>query len=241
MSTEHLSHESRAQQARHGDALHDGLAPSLLPSSAPRPLLRGTLHGAVAMLAPAGFVLLLFLADSPRGYVGASIFATSLVLLYTTSATYHLVPWGERPRRVMTRVDHSMIFVLIGGTYTPFCLLVVGDAWGIPMLSVVWTLASLGVLIKVLRPNAPRWLGVGLYLGLGWVGIIAAWPVLNNMAWWGVLLLAAGGACYTMGALVYGRRWPDPSPRFFGYHEVFHGLVVAGSVLHFTLIATEVV
>lgn len=236
MSTEHPSRSGAAHRAAPSQ---DPAGASLLPSSAPRPLLRGTLHGAVAMVAPAGLVLLLFLAESPREYVGAAIFATSLILLYATSATYHLVPWGERPRRVMTRVDHSMIFILIGGTYTPFCLMVVGDAWGIPMLSVVWTFAGLGVVLKVLRPNAPRWLGVGLYLGLGWVGIVAAWPVLNNMAWWGVVLLAAGGACYTVGALVYGRRWPNPSPRFFGYHEVFHALVVAGSLLHFTLIATQ--
>jgi len=210
----------------------DQLAP------APRPLFRGALHGAIALLAPGGLVLLLLLADSPRGYVGAAIYATTLVLLYSTSASYHLAPWPARFRRVMMRLDHSMIFILIAGTYTPFCLLVVGDAWGIPMLSVVWTFAGLGVLLKVLWPEGPRWLSVALYLGLGWLGIVAAWPVVTNLAPSGIALLATGGALYTLGALIYAKRWPDPNPRVFGYHEVFHVLVVAGSALHFTLIAT---
>ena len=211
------------------------------PPSAMRPYLRGTLHGGIAVLAPALTVVLLLLADSPRGYVGASIFATSLMLLYTTSASYHLAPWPARARRVVMRLDHSMIFILIAGTYTPFCLSVVGDSWGIPMLAFVWTVAGLGVLLKVFRPDAPRWLGVALYLGLGWVGFVAAWPVVNNMSSWGVVVLAGGGMLYTVGALVYTRRWPNPSPRWFGYHEVFHVLVVCGSAMHVALIATAVI
>jgi hemolysin III len=132
-----------------------------------RPALRGTMHGAVALLAPAATLFLLLLADSPRGYVGAAIFATSMMLLYWTSASYHLAPLSHRLRRIMMRLDHSMIFILIAGTYTPFCLMVVGDAWGIPILSVVWTLAGLGILLKVWWAGAPRWLSVGLYIGLG--------------------------------------------------------------------------
>lgn len=203
----------------------------------PRPLFRGIMHGTIAVLAPAGLVLLLLLADSPRAYVGAAVYAASVMLLYTTSASYHLAPWPDRLRRVMKRLDHSMIFVLIAGTYTPFCLIVVGDAWGIPMLSVVWTVAGLGVLLKVLWPDSPRWLGVALYLGLGWIGIIAAWPVLTNLSPVGVTMLVAGGALYSIGAVFYAKRWPNPNPRVFGYHEVFHTLVIAGSVLHYTVVA----
>jgi hemolysin III len=206
-----------------------------------RPFLRGTLHGAAALLAPAALVLLLLLADSPRGYVGAAIFATSLMLLYWTSASYHLAPWPHRLQRIMMRLDHSMIFILIAGTYTPFCLIVVGDAWGIPMLSVVWTLAGLGVLLKVCWPDAPRWLSVALYIALGWLGIVAAWPLVNNLPAWGLAMLLGGGLLYTLGALVYARRWPDPYPRVFGYHEVFHAFVVAATALHFSLIAIELV
>jgi hemolysin III len=161
------------------------------------------------------------------------------MLLYTTSATYHLAPWPDRLRRIMMRLDHSMIFILIGGTYTPFCLIVVGDTWGIPMLSVVWTLAGLGVIMKSLWPAAPRWLGVGLYLGLGWLGIVAAWPLITNLSPGGIAVLVAGGASYTIGAVVYALRRPDPNPRIFGYHEIFHLFVVAGSALHFSLIAVE--
>jgi hemolysin III len=209
------------------------------PAEAPRPKLRGVLHGLLAVLAPAGAVLLLLLADSPRGYVGAALYATSLMLLYTSSASYHLAPWPGGLRRIMKRVDHAMIFVLIAGTYTPFCLMTVGDAWGIPMLAVVWSLAGVGVMLKVVWPDAPRYLGVGLYIALGWLGVVAAWPLVNSLSAWGLVMLVAGGFLYTLGALVYARRWPDPQLRVFGYHEVFHAFVVAGTALHFSLIAIE--
>lgn len=203
----------------------------------PRPLLRGALHGIAAVLTPFAMLWLLLRADSPRQYVGAAIFGTSMLLLYTSSASYHLAPWPARLRRVMKRVDHSMIFVLIGGTYTPFCLIVLGNGWGIPMLSVVWTLAAAGVLLKVLCPDAPRWLGVTLYIGLGWVGAIAAVPVVSALPVAAIVMLVLGGQLYTVGAIIYALRRPNPSPRFFGFHEVFHTFVIAGSAVHFSLIA----
>jgi hemolysin III len=206
----------------------------------PRPLLRGALHLAAAIAAPGGLVLLLLIADSPRRYVGAAVFATSLMLLYTSSASYHLAPWPARLRAVMERVDHSMIFVFIAGTYTPFCLIVLDYAWGIPMLAVVWSLAALGVLSKIFLPHAPRWLTVAPYLALGWIGVIPATQVISAMSGGQLALLMLGGMCYTVGAVVYARRWPDPFPRVFGFHEVFHALVVAGSAIHFALIAVYV-
>lgn len=209
-------------------------------AAAARPLMRGTMHLVVAVLAPFGLVLLLLLADSPRRYVGASIFATSMTLLYTTSASYHLAPWPPRLRRIMMRIDHSMIFVLIAGTYTPFCLVVLSNAWGIPMLSVVWSLAGAGVLLKVRWPTAPRKLSVGLYLGLGWIGLIAAPAVATSMTAAALLMLIVGGLFYTVGAITYAMRKPDPFPSVFGYHEVFHALVIAGSAVHFVLIAAYV-
>ena len=206
----------------------------------PRPLMRGTLHLAAALLAPAGLVALMFIADSPRRYVGAAIFATSLILLYASSASYHLVPWPARLRGVMKRVDHSMIFLFIAGTYTPFCLIVLDYAWGIPMLAVVWTLATIGVLSKVFWPYAPRWFTVTPYLALGWIGIVPAAQVVSAMSYGRLALLVLGGALYTVGAVVYARKWPDPYPRVFGFHEVFHAFVIAGSALHFALIALYV-
>ncbi len=206
----------------------------------PRPLMRGVLHLAAAMLAPAGLVLLMFLADSPRRYVGASIFATSLILLYTSSASYHLVPWSDSLRAVMKRVDHSMIFVYIAGTYTPLCLILLDAAWGIPMIAAVWSLAAVGVIATVFWPNAPRWLRVGLYLGIGWIGVIPALQVIPAMSIAQLALLCLGGVFYTIGAIVYARRSPNPFPHVFGFHEIFHTLVVAGSALHFALIALYV-
>ena len=113
-----------------------------------RPLLRGTFHGIAAVAAPFGLIALLILAGSPSAYVGAAIFAASLILLYGTSATYHLVPWGDRPSTVMGRIDHSMIFVLIAGTYTPFALLVLHGAWSVAILAGVWTGAAAGIVLK---------------------------------------------------------------------------------------------
>lgn len=207
----------------------------------PTPLLRGVLHLAVAVFAPVGLVLLILIADSPRRYVAAAIFATSLILLYATSASYHIVPWPGRRSDIMARVDHSMVFVLIAGTYTPFCLVTMGYAWGIPMLSVVWSLAAAGVFLAIAWPRAPRWLDVGLCLGLGWIGVIAATQLWSNLAGPPFAMLLAGGVLYSIGAIVYATRRPDPFPRVFGFHEVFHIFVVAGSLLHFTVIAAYVI
>jgi hemolysin III len=215
-------------------------ASSVGTTSEQRPLMRGTLHLLAAILAPAGLVTLMFIADSPRRYVGAAVFATSLILLYSSSASYHLIPWPERLKGVMKRVDHSMIFVFIAGTYTPFCLIVLDYAWGIPMLAVVWTLAALGIGSKIFWPNAPRWLTVTPYLALGWIGVIPAAQVVSAMSLGQVGLLALGGMCYTVGAVIYARKWPDPFPRVFGFHELFHALVIAGSAIHFALIAIYV-
>jgi hemolysin III len=163
-----------------------------------------------------------------------------LIVLYTTSASYHLAPWPDRGRAVIMRLDHAMIFALIAGTYTPFCLLVLGNAWGVTMLSVVWVLAGLGMLMKLAWPKAPRRLSVALYLALGWVGLTAASEVVGAMPAASLALLVAGGLSYSAGALVYATRRPDPWPSLFGFHEVFHALVVLGTALHLATIAAFV-
>ncbi len=205
-----------------------------------RPALRGVLHLVAAVLAVAGTVLLLLLADSPSGYVGGALFGASLMLLYGTSASYHQIPWRPAWRRIVKRLDHAMIFVLIGGTYTPFCL-DVRLAWGIPLLSVVWSLAAAGALLKIAWPDAPRWLSVALYVGLGWIALAGASEVLARYSATPVALLVLGGALYTVGGIVYALQRPDPWPRVFGYHEVFHSFVVAGSAVHYAAIAAYVV
>ena len=204
---------------------------------AQRPTLRGAFHLAAAIAAMAGAVLLLLLANSARAYVGGAIFGTSLILLYTTSAAYHRINWSPRLRGIVRRLDHSMIFVLIAGTYTPICLLVLNTAWWISILSVVWGIAGAGIILKVAWPRAPKWLSVAFYLTIGWLALVAT-PQLGSLFTAGPLaLLLLGGLLYTLGGVIYALRKPNPFPRVFGYHEVFHLLVIAGSVLHYSLVA----
>lgn len=210
-------------------------------TTAPRPLLRGVFHACAAVAAIGGIVLLVLLADSASEYVGGAVFAASLALLYSTSAAYHRITWKPRLRAIMKRLDHSMIFVLIAGTYTPFCLVVLDTAWGISMLSVAWGLAGAGVAMKLVWPNAPRWLSVLLYLAVGWLALVATTELLAWFTLAPLALLLLGGLMYTLGGIVYAAGRPNPFPRVFGYHEVFHALVIAGSVLHFALVALYVV
>jgi hemolysin III len=206
----------------------------------PRPALRGTLHLAAAVAVVFATPWLLLVADSPTEYVGAAVFAASLFLLYATSAAYHQIGWRPSWRHTAKRLDHAMIFVLIGGTYTPFCL-DVSLAWGIPILAVVWGLAGTGALMKIVQPDGPRWLSVAAYVGLGWVAIVAASEVVDQYLGSPLALLIAGGALYTVGGVVYALRRPDPWPRVFGYHEVFHAFVVAASAVHYAAIIIYVV
>jgi hemolysin III len=202
-----------------------------------KPLLRGWFHLCAAFAAVVGLVALMLLADSAGAYVGGSIFAASLIALYGTSATYHTITWGRRMHGLLKRLDHSMIFVLIAGTYTPICLVAAGAAWGITILVTVWSVAAAGILMKVCWPGAPRWLSVLLYASAGWLGVIAGIPLTDWLAWAPIALLFLGGVLYTIGGIIYAARRPDPWPRVFGYHEVFHVLVIAGSALHYTLVA----
>lgn len=213
---------------------HPPALESIIPQ---RPLLRGWFHLYAAIAAIAGAVLLVLLANSPRAYVGAAIFGASLILLYTTSAAYHRITWSPRLRGIVRRLDHSMIFALIAGTYTPISLLVLNTAWWISVLSVVWGIAAAGILLKVILPGAPKWLSVTLYAIVGWLALVTlpqllAWFTIGSLA-----LLLLGGVLYTLGGVVYAAGKPNPFPRWFGYHEVFHVLVIAGSVLHYSLVA----
>lgn len=203
----------------------------------PRPLLRGYFHLGAAAAAVVGCVVLVLLADSPRAYVGGAIFAASLIALYLVSGTYHTITWGPRMRSFFRRLDHAMIFVVIAGSYTPFCLIAASTGWGITLLALVWSLAGAGVALKIAWPTAPRWLGVSLYVATGWIALVAATEIADWFALIPLLLLAAGGVLYTIGGVIYAAKRPNPFPRVFGYHEVFHLLVIAGSVLHYSVVA----
>jgi hemolysin III len=204
-----------------------------------KPLLRGVSHEIAAGVALAGWTALALIAAPGRARIAANVYGASLFTLFLVSALYHRPTWRPRARLVMKRLDHSAIFLLIAGTYTPFCLLL-PPATGRTILAVVWAGAIAGVLQSVLWVRAPRALSAAIYVLLGWV-IVPVLPSLRSTLGLGALaLLAGGGAMYTIGALVYAARRPDPSPRVFGYHEVFHALVVAAAACHFAVAASAV-
>jgi len=209
-------------------------SPALL--AADKPLLRGVSHEIAAAVALAGWVLLAVGARTDAARTAAHVYGASLVGLFAVSALYHRPRWGARARSFLKRLDHSAIFFLIAGTYTPFCLLL-GGREGRMLLLVAWGGAALGVVQSVFWVRAPKPLVAAIYVGLGWVLL----PVLPRMraalGMGGLALLAAGGVLYTIGAVVYASRRPDPSPRVFGYHEVFHALVVAAAVCHYAAVA----
>jgi hemolysin III len=198
-----------------------------------KPKLRGWLHAAIAPLAFFSFLVLLVLAESVRVRAGAAVFMFSAVLLFGVSAVYHTGRWGERAKIIWKRFDHASIFILIAGSYTPFALLLLTTTHAAIMLSLVWGGALLGVLFRIFWVTAPRWLYVPLYLLLGWAAIIYAGEFVRRSPTDVLVLMIVGGGLYSIGALVYGFKWPNPSPRWFGFHEVFHALTIAAFVVHY--------
>ena len=206
-----------------------------------RPLFRGVLHQIAFFVSLVTGVALLLAAPTPRALVGVAVYAASLSALLGTSALYHRVTWSAPTRRWMGRLDHSMINVLIAGTFTPFGLVIVsGDLAGI-LLWAMWAGALVGIALHVLWFDAPHWLSATLYVVLGWVAVAAAPQVVAHAGWTVTVLLVVGGVLYTAGAVVYATRRPDPVPASFGYHEVFHTFVVAGAALHFGAVALAVI
>ncbi|MBI5069530.1 MAG: hemolysin III family protein [Deltaproteobacteria bacterium] len=204
-----------------------------------KPLLRGVSHEIAAGLALAGAVVLAVLAPTTRGRIGAAVYGLSLVTLFTVSATYHRPNWAPRARLFMRRLDHSAIFLLIAGTYTPLCLLL-GGTTGYRLLAGVWAGALVGVVQSVAWPRAPKALVAALAVALGWA-VVPMLPTLTGVVGTpGLVLLGGGGALYTLGAVIYATGRPDPFPRVFGYHEVFHALVIAAAALHFAVVAGAV-
>ena len=198
-----------------------------------KPKLRGWLHAAIAPLAFFSFLVLLVLAESVRVRAGAAVFMFSAVLLFGVSAVYHTGRWGERAKTIWKRFDHANIFILIAGSYTPFALLLLTTTHAAIMLALVWGGALLGVLFRVFWVGAPRWLYVPLYLLLGWAAVIYAGEFVRRSPTDVLVLMIVGGGLYSIGALVYGFKWPNPSPRWFGFHEVFHALTIAAFVVHY--------
>jgi hemolysin III len=206
-------------------------------ATTPRPRLRGVSHqwafffslvagGALVLAAPAG-----------EATVASAIYAASVAGLFGTSALYHRVSWAsQKARRWMRRLDHSMIFLLIAGTYTPFALLVLEGTLAVVILVVVWTGALAGIVLKLVWIDAPKPLVAVLYVMLGWVAVAASPDLVAGLGVTSTALVAAGGVLYTAGAVVYALGRPNPVPAVFGYHEVFHALVIAAAALQYAVI-----
>jgi hemolysin III len=203
-----------------------------LPDPA-KPLLRGWLHlGAAPIALVAGMALVVF-APTLAGRISAAIFTLSAVLLFGTSAVYHRGNWSPKTKAVLRRMDHANIFIIIAGTYTPLTVMLLEGTQRVVVLCLVWGGALLGVLFRVLWVGAPRWLYVPMYVILGWVAVGYIKPFYEAGGLAVVILVAVGGLCYTVGAIIYGTKWPRGSERYFGFHEIFHALTIAGFVCHF--------
>ena len=200
----------------------------------PRPQWRGRLHTwAFVAALPLGLLLVL-LADRPAARAAVAVYVTCSIAGFGVSAAYHRLARSSRARRLLRRLDHSLIFLVIAGTYTPLCVLALPERWGIPLLVVVWVGAVAGIILKNVRGVQ---CGNSLYLLLGWAAVMAGPAVVTYIPAPSLALLVAGGLAYTLGAVVLFRRWPDPAPERFGYHEVWHACTMAASTCHFAMIA----
>jgi len=202
-----------------------------------KPRLRGVLHEAAFAISLVTGTALVCLAQGAQARTAAAVYAASVALLFGTSAAYHRGPWKGRSRELMKRLDHSMIFVLIAGTYTPFALLLLDGRTRWVVFGLVWGGAAAGVVLRNAVRRPARWLFVALYMLLGWVAL----GVLPQLSAAGglevVVLLLVGGLFYSLGAIVYATKRPDPSPRWFGFHEVFHAFTLLAFVTHYIAVS----
>jgi hemolysin III len=204
--------------------------------SAPR--LRGLFHQYAFFAAVAAGVTLVALAEGARARIACAIYAVALAAMFGASAIYHRVPWRSvRARAWARRIDHSMIFVFIAGSYTPFVLLALGGVLPAVILACVWVGAVLGVVLNVSWIDAPKWVIAPTYLLIGWVGVVATPQIFGELGIASAVLVTVGGVLYTLGALAYATHWPDPFPATFGFHEIFHVLVVAAAATQFVAVS----
>jgi len=197
-----------------------------------KPRLRGWIHAGMFPLALVAGIVLVVLAPTVPGKISAAVFGLSACLLFGVSAVYHRGNWSPRTDAVLRRLDHTNIFLIIAGTYTPLAVLLLPPGQGTVLLALVWGGALLGLLARVFWLNAPRWVYVPVYLALGWVAVAYMgqfWSTGGPAVVW---LILGGGLAYTVGAIVYGTKKPNPSPAWFGFHEIFHVLTVVGFVCH---------
>lgn len=200
--------------------------------NAMKPKLRGWLHAAMFPLAVTGGLVLIIMAPSVAVRLSAAIYTATAALLFGVSALYHRGRWSDSARTKLKRFDHANIFLIIAGTYTPFALLLLPARQAQVLLTLVWVGALLGVAFRVLWIGAPRWLYVPIYLALGWAAVFWLPQFASNGGAAVVTLIIVGGLSYSIGAVVYGIKRPNPSPRWFGFHELFHSFTLAGFATH---------
>lgn len=196
-------------------------------------------HLGGAIFGVIGLILLLNIAVKSSSLITIAsflVFGLSMIFLYSTSCVYHFIDSSKKKAKViMRKLDHIMIFVLIAGTYTPICLLVLSKDIGYKLLFVVWSITIIGAFIKIFWINAPRWVSSGLYLGMGWLSIFVFMPLVKSMAPGGLFWLSLGGILYTVGGVIYGLKKPNIDKPWFGFHELFHLFVLAGTFCHFMM------
>lgn len=198
--------------------------------------MRGRIHQVAFFVSiPAGLVLVR-IAEGAAATAVAVIYAVSLSAVFGASAAYHRGAWSPRARRWMKRMDHSLIFVLIAGSYTPISVLALQGPWEAVVLSIVWTMAAVGITLKMVRPDGLSVLTATLYMAMGWFALVAAPQLVRGMEPAELILLVSGGLLYTGGAIVFAARRPDPRPEVFGYHEIWHSFMVAAASCHYVMI-----
>ena len=196
----------------------------------------GLTHLLGSILSIPGLILLIHYAlkqGTPWHVVSFSIFGASLILLYTASFLYHTLPLSEKGIRILRKIDHMMIYVLIAGTYTPICLIPLRGPWGWSLFGVVWGIALTGIILTAFWLDAPRWLTTLIYTIMGWVVVIAFIPLSKSVSIAGITWLVIGGVVYSIGALIYGLKWPNFTNKWVGFHEIFHIFVLCGSFAHY--------
>ncbi len=199
--------------------------------------IRGFLHGGAAVASLIGLIVLVISTwDIANARLGALVFGLSLILMYTTSSLYHSIPWSGVWKLRMQRLDHSMIFLVVAGTFTPVAIASLEGTNLAIALGSVWGLATLGIVLKTLLPRTSTWLSVTIQLAMGWSAVFWGPEFYRQLGTGAVILLALGGLCYTVGVVVFLSKRPKMFPRIFSYHELFHVLVVTASALHFVAI-----
>jgi hemolysin III len=207
---------------------------------AQRPSMRGYSHEAAFFVALGAGSVLVALAPTTRAMLASLIYGITLALLFGISALYHRPWWPEKRRDVIARLDHAMIYLFIAGSNAPFSLLALPDNSGVPVMLALWTAAIVLAVARIVGKRMPRWLMSGGYVVLGWAAAVSVPDFIGTVGPVTFGLLLGGGIVYTVGAVIFWRKWPNPVPRHFGYHEVFHVLVIVGAISHFAAVARVV-